>query len=70
MQVKTATDELQNYLIDASNLQGGFAEKLFIPEMAAEIAEILREAHEKNIKVPFPAHGRELSAARFLLADL
>ena len=51
MQVKTATDELQNYLIDASNLQGGFAEKLFIPEMAAEIAEILREAHEKNIKV-------------------
>jgi D-lactate dehydrogenase (cytochrome) len=51
MQVKTATDELQNYLIDASNLPGGYAEKLFIPETAAEIAEILREANEKNIKV-------------------
>ncbi len=51
MQVKTATDELQNYLIDASNLQGGFAEKLFIPETAEEISEILKEAYEKNIKV-------------------
>ena len=51
MQVKTAVDELQNYLIDASNLQGGFADKLFIPETANEIAEILREANDKNIKV-------------------
>ena len=51
MQVKTQIDELQNYLIDASNMQGGHAEKLFIPENAAEIAEILKEAHEKNIKV-------------------
>ncbi len=51
MQVKTATDEIQNYLIDASNLQGGYAEKLFIPETAEEIAEILKEAYEKQIKV-------------------
>lgn len=51
MQVKTQIDELQNYLIDASNMQGGHAEKLFIPENAAEIAEILKDAHEKNIKV-------------------
>ena len=51
MQVKTAPDEIQNYLIDASNLQGGFADKLFIPETAEEIAEILKEANEKNIKV-------------------
>jgi len=51
MQVKTAPDEIENYLIDASNLQGGYAEKLFIPETAQEIAEILKEANEKNIKV-------------------
>lgn len=51
MQVKTAPDELDNYLIDASNLQGGYAEKLFIPETAQEIAEILKEANEKGIKV-------------------
>jgi FAD/FMN-containing dehydrogenases len=51
MQVKTATDELQNYLTDASNMPGGFAEKLFIPESVAEIAEILKEADEKRIPV-------------------
>lgn len=51
MQVKTQLDELQNYLTDASNMQGGHAEKLFIPESAEEIAEILKEANEKKIPV-------------------
>ncbi|HEY8560050.1 MAG TPA: FAD-binding oxidoreductase [Pyrinomonadaceae bacterium] len=51
MQVKTQLDELQNYLTDASNLPGGYAEKLFIPETAAEISEILKEANEKRIPV-------------------
>jgi D-lactate dehydrogenase (cytochrome) len=51
MQVKTQTDELQNYLTDASNLQGGHAEKLFIPESAQEIVEILKEANERRIPV-------------------
>jgi D-lactate dehydrogenase (cytochrome) len=51
MQVKTAGDELQNYLIDASNLQGGYAQKLFIPETAAEIAEIIKQANETKTRV-------------------
>lgn len=51
MQVKTATDEIQAYLVDASNLQGGFAEKLFVPETAEEVAEIVRKADEKRIKI-------------------
>jgi len=51
MQVKTQPDELENYLTDASNVQGGHAEKLFIPESAREIAEILKEANEKRIPV-------------------
>lgn len=51
MLVKTNSDELQNYLVDASNLQGGSAEKLFIPETTEEIAEILREANEQKIPV-------------------
>jgi D-lactate dehydrogenase (cytochrome) len=51
MQVKTQLDELQNYLIDASNLPGGHAEKLFIPETAQEIAEILKQAGESSIPV-------------------
>lgn len=51
MQVKTQKDELENYLIDASNLQGGFSEKLYIPETPDEIAEILKEANERKIPV-------------------
>ena len=51
MQIKTQLDELQNYLTDASNLQGGHAEKLFIPENAEEISDILKEAAERKIPV-------------------
>ncbi|MEP7039016.1 MAG: FAD-binding oxidoreductase, partial [Acidobacteriota bacterium] len=51
MQVKTQLDELQNYLIDASNLQGGHADKLFIPETTEQIAEILKEADENRTPV-------------------
>ncbi len=51
MQVKTKRDELENYLIDASNLPGGFSEKLFIPETPDEIAEILKEANAQKIPV-------------------
>lgn len=39
------------YLTDASNMPGGHAEKLFLPENEAEIAEILREANENRIPV-------------------
>jgi D-lactate dehydrogenase (cytochrome) len=51
MQVKTQLEDLQNYLTDASNIGGGHAERLFIPETAEQIAEILREASEKRIGV-------------------
>ena len=51
MQVKTQLEELQNYLTDASNMPGGFAEKLFVPDNAEQVAEILREANEKKVGV-------------------
>ena len=51
MQVKTQFDELQNYLSDASNMQGGFAEKLFIPESAEDVAAILLDANTRNMPV-------------------
>ena len=51
MQVKTQLDDLQNYLTDASNMQGGYASKLFIPESASEISTILREANETKTSV-------------------
>ncbi len=51
MQVKTQLDELQNYLTDASNMQGGHAEKLFIPESADDVAAILLDANTRNVQV-------------------
>ncbi len=51
MQVKTQTDELQNYLTDASNIKGGHAEKLFVPETAEELAVVLRDANDKKTPV-------------------
>jgi D-lactate dehydrogenase (cytochrome) len=51
MRVKTQIDELQNYLTDASNMQGGHAEKLFVPESAEEISEILKEANSSKIPI-------------------
>ena len=51
MQIKTQLEDLQNYLTDASNMPGGHAEKLFVPESEDEVAEILREANEKRVRV-------------------
>ncbi|HXG84013.1 MAG TPA: FAD-binding oxidoreductase [Pyrinomonadaceae bacterium] len=51
MQVKTQTEDLQNYLTDASNMQGGRAEKLFVPENSQELAEMLSAANAKKIPV-------------------
>ena len=51
MQVKTKRDEFENYLTDASNLQGGFSDKLFIPESREEIAEILKDANAQKIPI-------------------
>ena len=51
MQVKSTREEFEDYLLDASNLQGGHAERLFIPQTTEEVAGILIEANEKNIPV-------------------
>jgi D-lactate dehydrogenase (cytochrome) len=51
MQTKTQLEDLQNYLTDASNMPGGHAEKLFVPESVSDICEILRDANERKIPV-------------------
>lgn len=51
MQVKTQLDDIQNYLTDASNMRGGHADKLFVPESTAQISQVLREANEARIPV-------------------
>ncbi len=51
MQVKTQLDDLQNYLTDASNMPGGHADRLFLPENAGELAQVLCEANESGTAV-------------------
>lgn len=51
MQTKTQIEDLQNYLTDASNMPGGFAEKLLVPESAEDVADALRDANERRISV-------------------
>jgi D-lactate dehydrogenase (cytochrome) len=51
VQVKTQAEDLQNYLTDASNMPGGYAEKLFVPETVQEITEILAAANAEGTPV-------------------
>jgi D-lactate dehydrogenase (cytochrome) len=51
VQVKSQPEDLQNYLTDASNMAGGHAEKLFVPESVEDIAEVLRRANVEKIPV-------------------
>ena len=51
MIVKTEAEDLQNYLTDASNLPGGAAAKLFLPETTEDAAEIMRQANVEKIPV-------------------
>jgi D-lactate dehydrogenase (cytochrome) len=51
MQTKIQREDLQNYLTDASNMQGGYASKLFIPESAEEIQQIVKEASAVGIPI-------------------
>lgn len=51
MQVKTQIDDLQNYLTDASNMPGGYADRLVVPESVSDISAVLREANEDGVGV-------------------
>jgi len=46
---KTDKSEINSYLEDSSNLKGGFAEGIFLPENEHEISEILKESSSKSI---------------------
>jgi len=51
MQVKTQADDLQNYLTDSSHMQGGHADKLFIPSSVDELSQVLKEADISKMAV-------------------
>jgi D-lactate dehydrogenase (cytochrome) len=51
MLTKNQPEDFQDYLTDASNMQGGYASKLFKPESAEEVCNIVREANDSGISV-------------------
>ena len=52
MQTKTQAEDLQNYLTDASNMSGGHAEKLFVPESVSVPGVV--DVPELTVKLPDP----------------
>jgi D-lactate dehydrogenase (cytochrome) len=63
MKIKTSPDEIQNYLVDASNFKG-FCDAVYIPDNKEEIREILNEANSKKLNVTISGNGTGLSGAR------
>lgn len=63
MLIKTNPDEIQNYLVDASNFKG-YCDAVYFPENENDISEILRDAYQKNIPVTVSGNGTGLTGAR------
>ncbi|UCH66511.1 MAG: FAD-binding oxidoreductase [Ignavibacterium sp.] len=63
MIIKTEQDEIQNYLVDASNTKG-FCDAVYIPESVDEISAILIDANNKMQPVTISGNGTGLTGAR------
>jgi len=63
MIIKTSADEIQNFLVDASNYSG-FCNAVYFPENESEIASILKEANENKTLVTVSGNGTGLTGAR------
>jgi D-lactate dehydrogenase (cytochrome) len=64
MLIKSHPDEIQNYLSDASYLQGGNATRVTFPETAADVAAILSEATHTGTPVTVSGAGTGTVAGR------
>ncbi|HEY0320169.1 MAG TPA: FAD-binding oxidoreductase [Pyrinomonadaceae bacterium] len=64
MLTKTNSDEIQSFITDASNLQGGYATRVMFPESAQDAAEILREASVEKTPVTVSGAGTGIVGGR------
>jgi len=62
MIIKTSPDEIQNYLVDASNFKG-YCDAVYLPSNENEIIEILKEADSKKQKLTIAGNHTGLSGA-------
>jgi D-lactate dehydrogenase (cytochrome) len=63
MIIKTDQDEIQNYLVDASNTKG-FCDAVYIPETVTEMAAAIRDIINKKQVVTISGNGTGLTGAR------
>src|SRR5690554_6780595 len=63
MIIKTSPEEIQNFLVDASNLKG-FCEAVYFPETTEDVQKILREADKSKTPVTVSGNGTGLAGAR------
>src|SRR5205814_9541099 len=64
MLTKTQPDEIQDYLSDASYLNGGNAAQVVFPETADDVAEILAEATRTQTPITVSGAGTGTVAGR------
>lgn len=69
MIIKTSPDEIQNYLVDASNFQG-YCDSVYLPANEKEIIEILKEANSKKQKVTIAGNHTGLSGGAVPLGGI
>ncbi|MFO7448060.1 MAG: FAD-binding oxidoreductase, partial [Ignavibacteriaceae bacterium] len=62
MIVKTSPDEIQKFLVDASNYKG-HCEAVYFPENCNEVIGIIKEANQKRIPVTVAGNGTGLAGA-------
>jgi D-lactate dehydrogenase (cytochrome) len=69
MLIKTLPDEIQNYLIDASNFKG-YCDAVYFPESSKEVSKILAEANKNKTPATISGNGTGLAGARVPLGGI
>jgi D-lactate dehydrogenase (cytochrome) len=64
MLIKTNPDEIRGFLEDASNLRGGYAERVMFPETSEEISDILAKASHDGVPVTVAGAGTGVVGGR------
>jgi D-lactate dehydrogenase (cytochrome) len=64
MLTKTNADEIQNFLIDASNMTGGAAERVVFPDSTEEVSEVLQTATARKTPVTISGAGTGIVGGR------
>ncbi len=57
MLIKSKSDEIQDFLTDASYIRDGYADRVVLPETAAEVAQVLAAANQERTPITVSGAG-------------